>query len=86
AEVEAALGLEERTRPGRGERAGAAGLSPREAEVLRLIAVGRSNQEIARELFLSVRTVERHVTNLYAKIGARGRANATAFALRHGLA
>jgi predicted ATPase/DNA-binding CsgD family transcriptional regulator len=86
AEVDAALGLEERTRPGRGERAGVAGLSPREAEVLQLIAVGRSNQEIARELFLSVRTVERHVTNLYAKIGARGRANATAFALRHGLA
>jgi predicted ATPase/DNA-binding CsgD family transcriptional regulator len=86
AEVDAALGLEERSRSGRGERAGVAGLSPREAEVLRLIAVGRSNQEIARELFLSVRTVERHVTNLYAKIGARGRANATAFALRHGLA
>jgi predicted ATPase/DNA-binding CsgD family transcriptional regulator len=63
-----------------------AGLSPREAEVLRLLAAGRTNREIADTLFLSVRTVERHITNLYAKIGARGRADATAFALRHGLA
>ncbi len=63
-----------------------AGLSPREAEVLCLLAAGRTNREIAAELYLSVRTVERHVTNLYAKIGARGRADATAFALRHDLA
>ena len=63
-----------------------AGLSRRESEVLRLIAAGRTNREIAEALFLSVRTVERHITNVYAKIGARGRADATAFALRHGLA
>lgn len=62
-----------------------AGLSEREVEVLRLIAGGHSNQEIADALVLSVRTVERHITNIYAKIDARGKADATAFALRHGL-
>jgi pimeloyl-ACP methyl ester carboxylesterase/DNA-binding CsgD family transcriptional regulator len=60
-------------------------LSPREVEVLRLIAAGRSNQQIADELVLSLRTVERHITNLYAKIGAHGKADATAYALRHGM-
>ncbi len=54
--------------------------------MLRLIAAGQSNKEIAADLFLSVRTVERHITNLYAKIGARGKADATAWALRHDLA
>jgi len=61
-------------------------LSPREAEVLRLIARGRSNLQIAEDLVLSVRTVERHITNLYTKIGAHGKADATAFALRNNLA
>jgi DNA-binding NarL/FixJ family response regulator len=60
-------------------------LSPREHEVLCLIAAGQSNKQIAAELFLSVYTIERHITNLYAKIGARGRADATAWALRHDL-
>jgi DNA-binding NarL/FixJ family response regulator len=60
-------------------------LTPREAEVLRLIAAGRSNQQIADQLVLSLRTVERHITNLYAKIGAHGKADATAYALRHGI-
>src|SRR5215211_3900526 len=54
------------------------GLTAREVEVLRHLAGGRTNDEIAEELFVSVRTVERHVANIYAKIGARGRANATA--------
>jgi DNA-binding NarL/FixJ family response regulator len=49
--------------------------------VLRLLAGGKTNGEIAEELYVSVRTVERHVANIYAKIGARGRANATAYAL-----
>src|SRR5690242_20054992 len=62
------------------------GLSPRELEVLRLLAAGESNSQIARRLGLSTHTVERHVANLYRKIGARGRADATAYALRHGLA
>jgi pimeloyl-ACP methyl ester carboxylesterase len=61
-------------------------LSPREVEVLSLIAQGRSNLQIANALVLSVRTVERHITNLYAKIGAHGKADATAYALRNGLA
>ncbi len=62
-----------------------AGLSEREFEVLGLIAAGSSNREIAEQLVLSVRTVERHITNIYAKIGARGKADATAFALRNSL-
>ena len=61
------------------------GLSERETEVLRLIARGHSNAEIASELVLSVRTVEKHVANVYAKIGARGRADAATYALRNGL-
>jgi pimeloyl-ACP methyl ester carboxylesterase/DNA-binding CsgD family transcriptional regulator len=61
------------------------GLTAREVEVLRHLAGGRTNDEIAEELFVSVRTVERHVANIYAKIGARGRANATAYALTHNL-
>jgi predicted ATPase/DNA-binding CsgD family transcriptional regulator len=60
------------------------GLSERETEVLRLVARGQSNAEIATELVLSVRTVEKHVANIYAKIGARGRADAATYALRHG--
>ena len=62
------------------------GLSRRELEVLRLVAAGESNSQIARRLGLSTHTVERHVANLYRKIGARGRADATAYALRNGLA
>jgi pimeloyl-ACP methyl ester carboxylesterase/DNA-binding CsgD family transcriptional regulator len=61
------------------------GLTAREVEVLRHLAGGRTNGEISEELFVSVRTVERHVANIYAKIGARGRANATAYALTHSL-
>jgi DNA-binding NarL/FixJ family response regulator len=57
------------------------GLTAREVEVLRYLAGGRTNDEIAEELFVSVRTVERHVANIYSKIGAKGRANATAYAL-----
>jgi DNA-binding CsgD family transcriptional regulator/pimeloyl-ACP methyl ester carboxylesterase len=62
------------------------GLSRRELEVLRLLAAGESNRQIARRLNLSPHTIERHVANLYRKIGARGRADATAYAMRNGLA
>jgi pimeloyl-ACP methyl ester carboxylesterase/DNA-binding CsgD family transcriptional regulator len=48
------------------------GLSPREREVLTLVAAGRSNDEIAAQLYLSVRTVERHLGNVYTKLGLRG--------------
>jgi DNA-binding NarL/FixJ family response regulator len=63
-------------------------LSPRETEVLRLVAHGLSNDDIAAQLVLSVRTVERHVANVYAKIGASGRtsrARATAWAHTNGI-
>lgn len=60
-------------------------LTQREVEVLGLIAAGRTNKEIAESLTLSVRTVGRHITNIYAKIGARSKADATAYALRQGL-
>jgi pimeloyl-ACP methyl ester carboxylesterase/DNA-binding CsgD family transcriptional regulator len=61
------------------------GLTEREVEVLRLVASGESNLEIAEALVLSVRTVERHITNIYNKIGARGKADATAYAFRNSL-
>jgi len=65
---------------------GAAGLTARELEVLRLLAAGQSNAEIAGDLGLSVNTIERHVGNVYRKIDARGRADATAWAIRRGVA
>jgi ATP/maltotriose-dependent transcriptional regulator MalT len=61
------------------------GLTAREVEVLRLLASGLSNQEIADRLVLSIRTVQRHVENIYAKTGARGRAAAAVFAATHAL-
>lgn len=64
----------------------ASGLSPREIEVLRLLALGETNEGIGHRLGISVNTVERHVVNVYSKIGARGRADAAAYAVRRGLA
>jgi non-specific serine/threonine protein kinase len=63
-----------------------AGLTPAEVEVLRRLAGGRTTKEIAAELVVAVSTVERHITHLYGKLGVRNRAEATAVALRHGLA
>lgn len=61
------------------------GLSPREVEVLRLVAQGKSNQQIASELVLSVRTVERHINHVYAKAGVGNRVEAARYARDHGL-
>jgi DNA-binding NarL/FixJ family response regulator len=62
------------------------GLTPREAEVLALVATGRSNREVAAMLVLSEKTVARHLTNIFAKLGLPSRTAATAYAFRHGLA
>ena len=60
------------------------GLTEREVEVLRLIAAGKANLEIAEELVLAIGTVRRHVANIYEKIGAANRAEATEYTLREG--
>jgi DNA-binding CsgD family transcriptional regulator len=61
------------------------GLTRREAEVLRLVASGLTNRQIAEQLVLSVHTIDRHLHNAYAKMGARNRAEASAYTARHGL-
>jgi DNA-binding NarL/FixJ family response regulator len=61
------------------------GLSPRELEVLRLVAAGKTNKAIAKQLFLSEKTVDRHVSNIFVKIDVASRAAATAFAYQHEL-
>jgi DNA-binding CsgD family transcriptional regulator len=62
--------------------ASAHGLTTRELEVLRHVAAGKSNKTIARDLGLSERTVDRHVSNIFDKLGVSSRAAATAFACR----
>jgi DNA-binding CsgD family transcriptional regulator len=61
------------------------GLSPREVEVLRLVAAGKTNRAIADDLTISERTVDRHVSNIFTKLDVSTRAAATAFAYEHGL-
>ena len=68
-----------------GRREGLAGLTPREIEVLRLLARGFSNKQIAERLVISARTVATHAEHIYAKIGASTRAGAGLFAMQHGL-
>jgi DNA-binding NarL/FixJ family response regulator len=71
--------------PPPGLRSFPAGLTAREVEVLRLLAVGRTNREIAAELVLSEGTVHQHVVRIYQKIAVGRRAEAASFAIRHDL-
>jgi DNA-binding CsgD family transcriptional regulator len=61
------------------------GLTPREIQVVRLVATGRTNKAIAAELYLSDKTVARHLSNIFVKLGSSSRVAATAFAYEHGL-
>lgn len=67
-------------------RAFAGGLTMRQLEVLELIASGKSNRAIASHLFISEKTVARHISNIFTKLGLSSRAEATAYAYKHGLA
>jgi DNA-binding CsgD family transcriptional regulator len=81
--VEAVLGAAGHRVPRR--REGPAGLTQREVEVLRLLARGLSNKQIAQELVISPKTVGNHVEHIYAKIDASTRTQASLFAMQHGL-
>ena len=61
----------------------APGLTARERDVLRLVALGKSNPEIAQELHISINTVTRHVTNIFLKTNTRNRVEAAVYAVRH---
>jgi DNA-binding NarL/FixJ family response regulator len=61
------------------------GLTPRELQVLRLLATGKTNRAIATDLVLSEKTVDRHLTNIFAKLGVPSRTAATAYAYEHRL-
>lgn len=75
-----------RKSPSRQSHPRPAGLSAREVEVLRLVAAGQTNQQIAKNLVLSERTVANHLLHIFNKLGVENRAAAAAFAIRHGLA
>jgi DNA-binding CsgD family transcriptional regulator len=61
------------------------GLTAREVEILQLLAAGQTNRAMAATLVVSVPTIERHLANIYAKLGVSGRAEAAAYAVRHAL-
>lgn len=73
-----------------GESAGAgpaasSGLTPRELEVLELVAQGKTNAEIAKALFITTKTVKYHLTGIFTNLGTKNRTEATAYAINHGL-
>ncbi len=84
-ELGAAPDLERIPASGAAPRAPAHGLTARELQILRMVAAGGTNRAIARELFLSERTVDRHVSNIFNKLGVSSRAAATAHAYEHRL-
>jgi DNA-binding CsgD family transcriptional regulator len=67
------------------KRAWPAGLSDREVEVIRLVAVGRTNKEIGALLGMSPRTAQKHVMHVYEKLGLESRAGLALYAVEHGL-
>jgi DNA-binding NarL/FixJ family response regulator len=83
AELARAAAVYERLGARRPMRALPDGLTPRECEVLTLVAAGRSNREIGGALFISDRTVARHLTNIYNKIGVTSRTQAARYAIDH---
>lgn len=85
-ESQVASKIMNRFRQGKQEKLPHEDLTEREMEVLRLIAKGKSNQEVADELFIGVKTVKFHVTNILAKLGVEDRTQAAIYAYKHGLA
>ena len=85
-EVDAALALTRREPSSQAPPQPGTALTPRERDVLRMMAAGQSNQDIADALFLSLGTVKVHVTHILAKLGVKSRAAAADYAHRHGLA
>jgi DNA-binding CsgD family transcriptional regulator len=81
--VDVILGLSGQRRSG--APAAPAGLTPREVEVLVLVARGASTREVARALNIAPKTAGNHIERIYTKIGASSRATATLFALQHGM-
>ena len=81
--VDAVLGTS--GQPVRRRRGSVAGLTPREVEVLRLLARGQSIKEIAQALFVAPKTVDAHIQHIYSKARVSTRAAATLFALQHDL-
>jgi DNA-binding NarL/FixJ family response regulator len=61
------------------------GLTAREVEVLSLVATGKTNRAIAEQLVLSEKTVARHISNIFTKLGVSSRSAATAYAYEHGI-
>jgi DNA-binding NarL/FixJ family response regulator len=81
--VDAVVSATGHARPRR--REGPAGLTPREVEVLRLLALGLSNREIGARLVITPKTAGNHIEHIYSKIGASSRVGASLFAMQNGL-